>query len=240
MASMTMADQGPADRRPRLDALLLLMNWLSPAFPVGGFSYSHGIEQAVEAGLVRDEPTARQWIARILAHGGVRVDSALLLAAHDHVSAGDRAGLRSVIELGNAWRGTAETALESRAQGQAFIATLAGGWPLPDLMPWLEDLTAAPYAVSVGAAAAATAIARDAALAAFLQAVGANLISAAVRLVPLGQTDGQKILRALTGIIPDLVETAGQAGLDEIGTATPMVDWTSMAHETQYTRLFRS
>jgi len=227
---------GPSLQR----ALMLLMNWLSPAFPVGGFSYSHGLEKAVDVGALRTADDVSRWILRILRHGGGCIDAVLLLEAHRAVLAGDRVRLADARELADAWRGTAETALEARSQGRAFTATLKSGWPSPALAPWLDDLEAASYAIAVGAATAAEGIEETLALSAFLQAVAANLVSAAVRLVPLGQTDGQKVLRALAGHIPALVAQSQSTPLDALGTASPMVDWTSMSHETQYTRLFRS
>ncbi|MDR3439795.1 urease accessory protein UreF [Telmatospirillum sp.] len=220
--------------------LLRLMSWLSPAFPVGSFSYSHGLEQAVETGFLTDLPGVVGWVAAILRQGAARIDAALFLEAHRAVTLGDRGRLAAIIELADAWRGTAETALESRSQGRAFVTTLQKGWPIPALDIWLAGLESPPYALAVAVAAAAVDIGEDMALAAFLQAVAANLVSAAVRLIPLGQTDGQRAIRILTDLVPELVVAAGEVSFDDLGTATPMVDWTSMRHETQYTRLFRS
>ena len=237
--TMGMADRSAAGPLSQ-QALLLLMNWLSPAFPVGGFSYSHGLEKAVDVGALRTADDVSRWIARILGHGGGRIDAVLFLEAHRAVLAGDHGRLADARQLADAWRGTAETALEARAQGRAFIATVKAGWPSAALAPWLDDLDTASYAIAVGAATAAEGIGETLALTAFLQAFAANLVSAAVRLVPLGQTDGQKVLRALAGLIPTLVAEQAATPLDDLGTASPMVDWTSMSHETQYTRLFRS
>jgi len=226
---------------PPAKQVMQLMAWLSPAFPVGAFSYSHGIEQAVEADLVTDRATTGSWIAGILQYGAGWVDAGLFLAAHRAVISVDAADLGEIVALGAAWRGTSETALESSAQGNAFVATLRAGWDLPQVAAWFERLSAMPvYPIGVAIAAASCGIVEEIALAAYLQAFAANLINAAQRLVPLGQTDGQRILATLTGEIGDIVAIARKTPFDDIGSAALMVDWTSAQHETQYTRLFRS
>ena len=229
----------------RADALLYrLMTWLSPAFPVGGFSYSHGLEYAVEAGLVNDAATARGWIEGIVLDGAGRADATLFAAAWRAVQSGDSARLVDVAELAEALRGTIETALESRAQGHAFLDTVTRVWAEPRLAEFQRDCAArdlAPaYPVAVAAVAATAGIGLRAALVAYLQAFAALLVSAAVRLVPLGQTDGQRVTAALEPIVLGAARAAIVRPLDDIGSAAPMVDWTSMSHETQHTRLFRS
>jgi len=220
--------------------LLQLMSWLSPAFPIGSFSYSHGLEQAVETGLLTNLAGVTGWISTILRHGGAWVDAVLFCEAHRAIRANDPDRLASVAELAGAWRGTAETAPESRAQGRAFVTALTACWPGAEQDRWLACLKNPSYAIAVAVAAATAGIEEEAALTAFLHAVAANLVSAAVRLIPLGQTDGQRAVRALAQLIPEVALAARSAALDTLGTATPMVDWVSMRHETQYTRLFRS
>lgn len=220
--------------------LLQLMSWLSPAFPIGSFSYSHGLEQAVETGLLSDPAGVTDWIATVLSHGSGWIDAVLFLEAHRALCHDAPQRLAEIAELAEAWRGTAETALESRAQGRAFATALIACWPSVAVERWLAPLASPSYAIAVAVAAAASGIAEEAALAAYLHAVAANLVSAAVRLVPLGQTDGQRAVRSLAQRIPDIVLAARTAALDDLGTATPMIDWVSMRHETQYTRLFRS
>jgi urease accessory protein len=221
------------------DGLLRLMSWLSPAFPVGGFSYSHGIEYAVEAGLLTDRATVEGWIATILGHGAGWVDAVLFLAAHRAVTAGQ--GLAAIVEMAEALRGTPETALEAKAQGTAFLSAVRSSWPQPKFEAWLPALGPCPsYAVVVAVAAACAGVGEAAALTAFLHCLAANLVSAAVRLVPLGQTDGQRALRGLAGQIPAIIARAMLLPFEDLGSAAPMADWTSMRHETQYTRLFRS
>ncbi len=224
--------------------LYRLMTWLSPGFPVGGYSHSHGIEYAVEEGLITDAETLIRWLGSIVSEGAGRMDAMFFRAAWQAVADDDPETLSLVAEKANAMRATSETALESTAQGQAFVDTLLATWPEPRFGKWVDVVAAQrqkpAYAVAVGIAAAVAEVPVRQALIAFLHAFTANLISAGVRLVPLGQTDGQKALVALEAPVQ---RTAGQALSDPfetLGAAVPMVDWTSMKHETQYTRLFRS
>ena len=223
-------------------ALFRLLAWLSPAYPIGAFSYSHGLEYAIEAEIVLNRASLIDWIGGVLAHGTGRSDAALLATAwraHDH---GDEAALDSVAELATAWRATAEMALETRQQGASFLAITRQAWPHPALDGFAarhDGQAALP--VAVGLAAAAHEIALDAVLTGFLQAFAANLVSAAVRAVPLGQTDGQLALAALESVVAAAAAAAFAVDdVEAVGTATPLLDWCSMRHETQYTRLFRS
>ena len=221
-----------------------LMAWLSPAFPVGAFAYSHGIECAVEQGLIRDRADLTRWVTAIACHGAGAVDAVLLREAWTAVRANDASALGRIAELGAAWRGSAETAQESADQGSAFLETVAEAWPDPRLTAWSESLReeehAPAYAVAVGAVAGWKGLPLALSLFAFLQAFAANLVSAGVRLIPLGQTDGQRAIAALEAPLKAAVDAALDRPLEDIGAATPMVEWTSIRHETQYTRLFRS
>ncbi|HUC61451.1 MAG TPA: urease accessory protein UreF [Alphaproteobacteria bacterium] len=221
------------------DSLYRLMAWLSPAYPTGAFSYSHGIEYAIEAKLVTDRASLVDWIAWILRRGAGQVDAVLLIAAYQ--AAHDPAALDDVATLAAALRGSAEAALESAQQGHAFLATTRAAWPEKRLdtfaARWGERALALPVAVAL---ACVDRVPLDLALRAYLQSFGANLVSAGVRLIPLGQTDGQIAIAALAAAVDESAEAALATPLEEIGSAAPMVDWTSMRHETQYTRLFRS
>jgi urease accessory protein len=222
-------------------ALYRLMTWLSPSYPLGAFSYSHGLEYAVEAGLVRDRAGLCDWVATAVAAGAGRSDGALLAAAWQAAAADDRPRLDAVVELAFAWRGTAETALESRAQGAAFLAATRSAWPhrlLDELALRQRGEVALP--VALGAAAAVHGVPLAAALTAYLHAFAATLVSAGLRLVPLGQSDGQRAIAELESVIAGAAHTILATPLDQIGTAAPLLDWCSMRHETQYTRLFRS
>jgi urease accessory protein len=219
-----------------------LLAWLSPAYPIGAFSYSHGVETAVEEGLVRDRTSLVAWLDSVLRRGTGAVDGALFAAGWRAAHEGDWSSFDAVAERAAAWRGTSEMALESRQQGGSFLSITRTAWPdaaLDEVHRRLEGELALPVAVAL--AAAVHGIALEQALAGYLHAFTANLISAALRAVPLGQTDGQIALAALEPSVDDATATAiAVESLDEVGTATPLLDWCSLRHETQYTRLFRS
>ncbi len=223
-------------------ALYRLLTWLSPAYPLGAFSYSHGLEYAVEVGLVGDRDSLQEWwVATAVGAGAGRSDAALLVAAWRAARADDRAALDEVVALAAAWRGTAETALESRAQGAAFLATTRAAWPhvLLDALA-LRHRGELALPVAVGVAAAAQEVPLPAVLTAYLHGFAGNLVSAGVRLIPLGQSDGQLAIAALEGVVAATASAVLATPLEDIGTAAPVLDWCSMRHETQYTRLFRS
>jgi urease accessory protein len=223
------------------DALYRLLAWLSPAYPVGAYTYSHGLETAVEEGAVRSRDELVGYVGAALRDGAGRVDGALLVAAHRAMVAGRARALDAVTELGAAWRGTAETALEAGAQGTAFLSVTLAAWPEPRLAALMaRHPRRIVHAVGFGAAAAAHGVELRAAAFGYLSAFAANLVSAGVRLVPLGQTDGQTATAALMPMVAAATEAALAADLDRLGTASPMLDLYSMRHETQYTRLFRS
>jgi urease accessory protein len=217
------------------------MAWLSPAFPVGAFSYSSGIEWAVEVGDITDADSLRRWLAAVIAEGGVFCDAAFMAHAHRAAGAGGDAALRAVAELAAAFVPSKERHLETTAQGRAFLDATRAAWPCAaiDRLASIWD-GAVAYPVAVGVAAAGHGVALEPALHAYVQAVAANLISAGVRLVPLGQTDGQRVLAALEPVVAGTVARALACALDDIGSATLRADIASMKHETQYTRLFRS
>ena len=225
------------------DGLYRLMTWLSPGFPVGAFSYSHGIETAIERGLVADRATLETWITGIIEFGAGASDALLFRAAH---AALDDKALAAVIELGHAWRSTAELAHESTAQGDAFLAAAHAAWPLPAIRQcrFVADAIARPVAYAVAVGAATRGLPLEIALGAFLQATSANLVSAGVRLIPLGQTQGQIAIAHLGPVVARAVSAALDGSLDDLprrlGGAAMLVDLTSMQHETQYTRLFRT
>jgi urease accessory protein len=223
-----------------LPTLARLMIWLSPAYPVGGFSYSHGLEWTVEAGKVRDAPTLGDWIEELLHHGAGRADAILLAGTWRAVTAGDERALTETVELAAALVPSAERRLETLAQGAAFLAATRAVWPSPALDQLAGAAMDVAYPVAVGASAAAHGLPLAATAQAFMQAFAANLVSAGVRLIPLGQTDGLRVLARLEPLIPPLVAGALAATLDDVGGAAVMADIASMRHETQYTRLFRS
>lgn len=221
-----------------------LAAWLSPSFPVGAYTYSSGLEFAVEDGIVRDAAALEAWLAGIFRHGSASIDGGFFCAAHRASATEDWDALGETLDRADALRPTAELALESASQGEAFLKTMRAAWPhdgLDRLAALAKTRERKPaYAVAVGAACGFHGLDRDMSLTAFLHALAANLVSAAVRAVPLGQTDGQRVTAALQPVVAELAETIPHRSIDELGAATPMVDWASMRHETQHTRLFRS
>ncbi|WP_262690840.1 urease accessory protein UreF [Kordiimonas aestuarii] len=218
-------------------ALYRLMTWLSPSYPVGAYTYSHGLEYAVEAGWVTDRASTQGWVGDIVSHGGGFSDAVLLAAAYE--AGGNE--LSEVAELALAFAPTAELALESKMQGNAFLEMTSKAWP----QAGLERLISVwggpyPYPVVVGVAARGAGIALLQVLEAYLHAFAANLVSAAVRLIPLGQTDGQLIMAALESVVAAAALEAVATPPDDLATTAFMADVASMKHETQYTRLFRS
>jgi urease accessory protein len=204
-----------------------LLAWLSPSFPTGAYAYSHGLEWAVECGDIGDEATLGDWLIDVLAHGSGRNDAILLRHAH---RGGDLIRLN---DFAVAVASSRERRAETLDQGTAFVAA-AAAWHPPELPKRVA------YPVAVGALAARHGIDENATTAAYLQAFATNLISAAVRLVPLGQSAGLRVLAELEQVILAVINESRAATLNDIGGCTFRADIAAMHHETQYTRLFRS
>jgi urease accessory protein len=262
------------------EGLYRLLAWASPAFPTGGFSYSHGLEAAAESGAVHDRATLEGWIRAAIAHGSGRLDADILRDAWRAASAGDDTALAEANRRGVAYRATAELALESSQPGAAFTAAYRAAWccedkeepsppiggrgqgeggfssaghqhpphlnPLPPLTGGEVREKADPLAESIchaavfGTAEARAGIGLADALTAYLHAFAANLMSAGLRLGIVGQNDGQRILAALEPVVTAAVDASLARDQEDFGAATFALDLASMAHETQYTRLFRS
>ncbi len=222
-------------------ALYRLMTWLSPSFPVGAFSYSSGLEWAVEAGDVIDASSSRAWLASMLSEGAGFCDGVFLAHAHRRVADGDQAGLIDLAELAAAFVPSRERQLETTTQGKAFIAAARAAWTCEALERVVDGVPQSfVYPIAVGIVSAAHRISLRLTVHAFLHALTANWISAAARLVPLGQTESQRILAALEPVVNSTADRALAAGLDDIASTTFRADLASMRHEAQYTRLFRS
>jgi urease accessory protein len=232
MSTGTITDEG----------LYRLMAWLSPAYPVGAYAYSHGLEYAVESGAVADEKSLIAWVEGIVAFGSPRLDGTLFVYAWQAVNDRDDESFRWTAERAAAMRGSAELALESRQQGEAFLKTVRASAHAPELDRFVTLLhgVAPSYPISVAIAAALHEVPVRPALVAYVHAFAANLVSAGVRLVPLGQMAGQRAIEALRPAVLATVETCLRTRPTDLGQAASVVDWTSMKHETQYTRLFRS
>ena len=235
-----------SDGRHNLAAVALLrqQSWLSPAFPIGSYSYSHSIEWAVEAKNIHDRESLVDWLEADLRYGSGRNEAILFIEAWRCATKNDCKKLVEVAELAAAFRGTAEFALESSQQATACLATLRQVWRdrvIDGLSEYLSQHCIPPaLAVVFGARAARQRISSSLALPAFLQSYLANLVTAGVRLIPLGQTDGQLAIAQLEGAILAASVQAEEATIDDLGSAAFMVDLASALHETQYTRLFRS
>jgi len=213
--------------------LLRLLAWLSPAFPVGSFSYSHGLERAVHDGLVRDANELRQWLAALVEYGSGWNDAVLFAEAMRRGAAdGD---LAELAELAEALAGSAERHMETTLQGSAFAQAAQ---TREHDAPALPDNCA--YCVAVGAFAGRAGLQPAQALAAYLQAFCSNLIQAGIRLGVTGQRDGVAVLAELEAGMLATAERAARSTLDELGSATLLSEIAAMRHETQYSRLFRS
>jgi urease accessory protein len=243
---MTTSEQQPAFDRSGMTereaaALYRLLTWLSPSFPVGGFSYSSGIEWAVEAGDITEAASLREWLASMLADGPGFCDGVFLAQAHRAAELGDNASLRDIVELAAAFVPSRERQLETSAQGRAFIEIARSAWNCDGLEQIIARCEGTiVYPVAVGLVSAAHSIPLAPTLQAFLHALTSNWISAASRLIPLGQTDSQRVLASLEPVVSATAGRAVTATLDDLGSAGFRTDLASMRHETQYTRLFRS
>lgn len=224
-------------------ALKKLLTWLSPNFPVGGFSYSHSLEWAVEDGTVSDAASLEDWLADIVDHGAGWSDAVLFHHAHRAVAGGDPARAAGINELAVAFQPSRERHLETTAQGRAFLSTIAATWPSDCLSPFADRLSQEAeiaYPIAVAVACAAHEIPAVPAANAYLAAFVANVVSAAARAVPIGQTDCQHAIAALSPRVEQVAARSASAGLDDLGGCAWRADIASMKHETQYTRLFRS
>jgi urease accessory protein len=261
-------------------AFYKLLAWSSPGYPTGAFSYSHGLEWAVETGEVKNLQGLLDYVTAVVSRGGGWIDAVLFahawrsattavdattaladssapaLSAHAaptalatliapaDPAATARTALDTLTQLASAFRGSAETALESRQQGGAFLDVTRKAWPHPLLDAFAarqaQAGTPVAHCIAVAVACAAHAIALPPALHSYIHAVAANLVSAGARLIPLGQTQAQIAIAQLSPVITDIAERAQATGLDDLGTAAPAIELCSLRHETQYTRLFRS
>ena len=218
-------------------ALYKLQSWLSPSYPVGAYAFSHGLENAVDTSLVTTAGEVTDWVGSTMSAGNGFADLVFLAAAWD--AAASEEDLFPIVELAYAFQMTSELRTESTAQGTAFLRATNEAWPCAALTKLPTDIPIA-YPVAVGVTAAGHGIDRALTMRAYGHAFVANLVSAAIRLIPLGQTEGQKAIAALERVVDAAVQRALKTPLDRIATSTMMVDIVSMQHETQYTRLFRS
>jgi urease accessory protein len=216
------------ERMATATEILTLTQWFSPAFPVGAFAYSHGLEWAIEAGDVTNKEQSEAWIADVLRHGAGWNDSLFLGAAY-------RAGTTEVDQIDSmsrAFSASAERLKETRLQGEAFCEIIA--------KVWAADLKGLTYPVAVGRAARLQGLPLELTTQFYLQAFMANLAAVTMRLVPLGQTEGQRMIREMTPLCSQVAAQASCAALDDLGSSAFLSDIASMKHETQYSRIFRT
>ncbi|HET7791908.1 MAG TPA: urease accessory protein UreF [Rhizobacter sp.] len=238
MRSRPLSRQTP----PLPPGTLLQLMWLaSPALPVGGFSYSEGLESAVEAGLVTDEVHAREWLLDQLHLGLARSELAVCYRA---MQAWQRHDAASVAEL-NDWmlatRESSEMRLQTEQMGRSLVEWLKNRGMADPRLATLAALRPAPtWPVAYALAAAQTGAPPREALLAFAFGWAENMVQAALKAVPLGQNAGQRVLAALSDAIPIAVEDAMRLTDSERRAHTPMLGILSAQHEVQYSRLFRS
>jgi len=241
MADAAIPITAPAgqDGLAAVDARLLV--WLSPAFPVGAFAFSHGLEQAAERGWLSDRADLEAWLADLVEIGALHNDLVLLSVAAQATRAANWPALAAVGELALALQPSAERHLETVTQGNAFRTTVTAAWPCPALAAPFAALPGdVAYPVAVGVAAAAHELAIRPTALAYGVAFVSSLTSAAIRLSLVGQTDAQRIIAMLMIPLEKAAQRTASATLDDLGGASFRSDLASLAHETQYTRLFRS
>jgi urease accessory protein len=217
-----------------LQALLRLTTWLSPAFPIGSFAYSGGLERAAHDGLIADADGLADWISTLVRYGTAWNDAVLLASAHR--ASGDLGQLMEIAELAEALAGSHERHQETMLLGEAFLSA-ASAWPHP-VLQWRDGRMA--YPVAVGLVAGVHGIALERVLAVFLHALASQSVSAGIRLGIAGQKDGVRILAGLEDLFGQTARLAARSSLDDLGSAAVQADIASLRHETQVTRLFRS
>ena len=205
---------------------MTVMQWMSPAFPIGAFAYSHGLEWAIDKGHVNNGEKLQKWITDLLEYGSLRTDAisiSLILRGHD---------FKKMNELSMALCPARERLLETKLQGSAFAKIIEDVWQ--------QDIGELSLPVAVALAAKNQSIEQDLILPAYLQAFCSNLISVAIRLIPIGQTEGQRIMFELSSTISDLVQSASESEIDDLNSACFFSDVSAMEHEHLQPRIFKT
>jgi urease accessory protein len=205
---------------------MTVMQWMSPAFPIGAFAYSHGLEWAIDKDHVSNGEKLQKWITDLLEYGSLRTDAifiSLILRGHD---------AKKMNELSMALCPAGERLLETKLQGSAFAKVIEDVWQ--------QDIGELSLPIAVALAAKNQSIEQDLILPAYLQAFCSNLISAAIRLIPIGQTEGQRIMFELYPTISDLVQTASKSEIDDLNSACFFSDVSAMEHEYLQPRIFKT
>jgi urease accessory protein len=221
----------------------LLQIWFSPSFPIGSFAYSQGLESAADAGLIKNEGSLLDWIDELLRLGSISNDLILVACAYKAAAAGAWSELNAAAEFAAALQPSAERHFEAVTQGQGFLDAISAAWPCQALTATLDQRTKdvpISYAAAAGLAAAAHGLRLEPTLEAYALAFVSNQVSAAIRLGLIGQTAAQRIIAALLSAVSQAAIRASSATLDDIGGACFSADLSTLEHETQYTRLFRT
>ena len=205
--------------------MMTLQTWFSPAFPTGAFSYSHGMESAIQDNLVKDVGSLKSWIDSLLCHGSGRSDGIFLKAAYE--------GVNEANGLCLALCGSKERLRETMELGQAFSRVVRASYDVK-----LPDRTA--YPVAIGMTAQQIGLDLTLTLQSYLQAFASNLISVGVRTIPIGQQAGQDCLIGLYPVIQNMARQIKSESLDEVGTATFVSDLMAMKHEKSVPRIYRT
>ncbi|MEP5153239.1 urease accessory protein UreF [Planktotalea sp.] len=209
--------------------VLTLTQWFSPSFPIGGFAYSHGLEWAIETGDVHDARSAQTWIANVLQNGAGWNDCLFIAAAYKSEGSAD---IRLLDAKCRAFAASRERLKETDLQGEAFCAVISD--------VWARDLRGLSYPVAVGRAVKLQDLPLGTATLMYLHSFLSNLAAVAMRLVPLGQTEGQRLINDLKPMLVDIARTAVDGDLDDLNSTSFLADVASMKHETQYSRIFRT
>lgn len=211
----------------RPDPVLTLAQWLSPAFPIGAFTYSHGLEAAFQDGWVKDSESLAEWLRDLFTLGSGQADARFLAAAWH----GDLP-VQEIDAMARAFAPSEERLHEAELQGRAFCKIVNAVWG--------AELKGLLFPVALGRAASIEALPLDLTLRMYLQSFASNLVSAAQRLGPIGQTEAQVVLRDLAPLCVEIAETAADGELAQIASAAFLSDISAMRHETLYSRIFRS
>lgn len=218
--------------------VLNLLQLVSPALPVGAYTYSEGLETLVEWGTISNNHTLKHWLEQELSYGAIRTEAAVMLRAYRATVLSDKKALIYWNNWLSAARETSELRASSWQMGQSLMRLLLAIKPVETQSIWLEG--ECNYAISLGIAAALEQIAPKPLILGYLHSWATNLITAGVKLIPLGQTAGQILLHELHANISDAATEIINLQDDELSSCSWGLSLASMAHETQYTRLFRS
>ena len=205
--------------------MIFLQAWFSPAFPIGAYSYSHGLETAIQGGLINDEVSLQSWVSTLLLDGSGRNDGLFIKAAYEGEEEANTLCL-SLCPSKERWQETTEL-------GQAFCRAVNNSYHtnLPDGLA---------YPVAVGQAARTIGLDLGLTIQSYLQAFAANLISVGVRAIPIGQHAGQDCLVGLCPVIEEGAAEAAETTLDEVGSAAMLSDLMAMKHEQSVPRIYRT